>query len=278
MNKIKIGLFGFGKTGKLVAQEFFNNDSFELAWVAKRTISEDFTFASEALGLKGERGQIIASSEIDQEFFRNNQVDIIVDFSDSSGVNHYASAADLGTKIISAISQYESGDMEYLKNLGLKTAVLYSPNITIGINLILMAAQIFQNILPHADIEIIEEHFRNKNEVSGTAKKIADTLGLDEETQINSIRVGGIVGKHEVIFGLPNQTIRLTHESISKAAFGQGAIFAAKWLINAGPGLYCMEDVIKNRVQDQLLEKQLEEKASGNYLQQFKNKILGLFK
>lgn len=278
MNKIKIGLFGFGKTGKLVAQEFLNNDSFELAWVAKRTISEDFTFASEALGLKGERGQIIASSEIDQEFFRNNQVDIIVDFSDSSGVNQYASAADLGTKIISAISQYESGDMEYLKNLGLKTAVLYSPNITIGINLILMAAQIFQNILPHADIEIIEEHFRNKNEVSGTAKKIADTLGLDEETQINSIRVGGIVGKHEVIFGLPNQTIRLTHESISKAAFGQGAIFAAKWLINAGPGLYCMEDVIKNRVQDQLLEKQLEEKASGNYLQQFKNKILGLFK
>lgn len=278
MNKIKIGLFGFGKTGKLVAQEFLNNDSFELAWVAKRTISEDFTFASEALGLKGERGQIIASSEIDQEFFRNNQVDIIVDFSDSSGVNQYASAADLGTKIISAISQYESGDMEYLKNLGLKTAVLYSPNITIGINLILMAAQIFQNILPHADIEIIEEHFRNKNEVSGTAKKIADTLGLDEETQINSIRVGGIVGKHEVIFGLPNQTIRLTHESISKAAFGQGAIFAAKWLINVGPGLYCMEDVIKNRVQDQLLEKQLEEKASGNYLQQFKNKILGLFK
>ena len=64
-----------------------------------------------------------------------------------------------------------------------------------------MAAQIFQNILPHADIEIIEEHFRNKNEVSGTAKKIADTLGLDEETQINSIRVGGIVGKHKVIFG-----------------------------------------------------------------------------
>lgn len=278
MNKIKIGLFGFGKTGKLVAHEFLKNESFELTWVAKRSASEDFIFASDALGLKGQSGKIVSISEINKEFFTNNPVDIIVDFSDSSGVNYYAPAADLGIKIISAISQYESGDMEYLKNLGLKTAVLYSPNITIGINLILMAAQIFQNILPHADIEIIEEHFRNKNEVSGTAKKIANTLGLDEETQINSIRVGGIVGKHEVIFGLPNQTIRLTHESISKAAFGQGAIFAAKWLINAGPGLYCMEDVIKNNVREQLLEKAEETTPSVNYLQQFKNKILGLFK
>ncbi len=66
--------------------------------------------------------------------------------------------------------------------------------------------------------------------------KIADILGLDKARHVNSIRVGGIVGKHEIIFGLPNQTIRLVHESISKAAFGQGAIFAAKWLNTAPAG------------------------------------------
>jgi 4-hydroxy-tetrahydrodipicolinate reductase len=56
--------------------------------------------------------------------------------------------------------------------------------------------------------------------------------------------VGGIVGKHEIIFGLPNQTIRLVHESINRGAFGQGAIFASKWLINAPIGMYSMENII----------------------------------
>jgi 4-hydroxy-tetrahydrodipicolinate reductase len=52
------------------------------------------------------------------------------------------------------------------------------------------------------------------------------------------------VGKHEIIFGLPNQTIRLVHESINRAAFGQGAIFAANWLAGAPVGLYSMENII----------------------------------
>ena len=44
----------------------------------------------------------------------------------------------------------------------------------------------------------------------------------------------------------PNQTIRLVHESISRAAFGQGAIFAAKWLVDKGPGLYTMEQIVSD--------------------------------
>jgi len=134
--------------------------------------------------------------------------------------------------------------MEDLKQMAEKTAVLYSPNITLGVNFLLVASQILQGIAPHADIEIVEEHFRGKKEESGTALKIADILGLDRDKHVNSIRVGGIVGKHEIIFGLPYQTIRLVHESISKSAFGQGALFAAKWLINAPTGLYSMENII----------------------------------
>jgi 4-hydroxy-tetrahydrodipicolinate reductase len=60
--------------------------------------------------------------------------------------------------------------------------------------------------------------------------------------------VGGIVGKHEIVFGLPHQTIRLTHESISRAAFGQGAIFAAKWLVDKEPGLYSMEQIVADKM------------------------------
>jgi 4-hydroxy-tetrahydrodipicolinate reductase len=107
----------------------------------------------------------------------------------------------------------------------------------------MVAAQILQKIAPHADIEIVEEHFKGKKEISGTAQKIAKVLKLEAE-HVNSIRVGGIVGHHEIIFGLPNQIIRLSHQSINRAAFGQGAIFAVKFLLGKPPGSYTMETII----------------------------------
>ena len=53
---------------------------------------------------------------------------------------------------------------------------------------------------------------------------------------VNSIRVGRDSRQHEVVFGLPNQTIRIVHESLGREAFGQGAIYAAKWLMGQGKG------------------------------------------
>ena len=101
-----------------------------------------------------------------------------------------------------------------------------------------------QDIAPHADIEIIEEHFKGKKGVSGTALRIADDLGLDREKNIHSIRVGGTIGKHEVVFGLPNQTIRIVHESHNRAAFGQGAIYGAKWIMTQEKGMFSMEQAL----------------------------------
>jgi 4-hydroxy-tetrahydrodipicolinate reductase len=56
--------------------------------------------------------------------------------------------------------------------------------------------------------------------------------------------VGGIVGRHEIIFGFPNQTLRLTHDSISRAAFGQGALYAIKNLYERPAGFYTMEQLV----------------------------------
>lgn len=108
----------------------------------------------------------------------------------------------------------------------------------------LIASKILRNIAPHADIEIVEEHFSAKPETSGTAKILAEKLDLHAD-QIKSIRAGGIIGVHEVIFGFPNQTVRLTHESISREAFGNGAIFAIRNLPEAGSGFFTMEDLLR---------------------------------
>lgn len=244
MQQVSIGLFGFGKTGRTVAAELLGDPQLSLEWVVRNTHKDEHKFASRLLGYEDDRGAIFAASDIDGGFFKRNKVDVIIDFSHSSGVRSYAHAADAGIRIVSAISKYEDEDLDLLHSLGERTGVLYSPNITLGINFLLIASQVLQSIAPHADIEVVEEHFRDKKGVSGTAKKLARVLGLDEAQRVNSIRVGGIVGRHEIIFGLPNQTIRLVHESISRAAFGQGAIFAAKWIGDQPAGLYSMEHVI----------------------------------
>lgn len=244
MKKVRIGIFGFGKTGKIVANEFLSEGRFTLAWVVRKGQESHQKYASRLLGHEFDAGEIFSIEDINDEFFLERPVDALVDFSDSTGIYLYKKAAEIGIPIISAISKYEGKELDLLKVFSDFTPVLYSPNITLGINVLMVAAQILQKIAPHADIEIVEEHFKDKKEVSGTGKKIANALNLNVEKHLNSIRVGGIVGRHEIIFGLPNQTIRLSHDSISRAAFGQGAIFAADFLIGKPPGMYSMETII----------------------------------
>lgn len=248
MKKIRVGLFGFGKTGKLVAGELLQDERFELKWVVKRTKKRGECFASRLLGHETKTGAIHAVDRIGPRFFASHPVDVLVDFSSAQGYRGYVAAADAGVRIITAISKYGAEDLAVLKAMAKKTAVLVSPNITLGINFLLVASQVLLKIAPHADVEIVEEHFRQKPETSGTALKIAQVLGLEKTKHVNSIRVGGIVGRHEVVFGLPNQTIRLVHESISRAAFGQGAIFGALWLADKGPGLYAMEQIVADKM------------------------------
>ena len=251
MKPIQVGLWGFGKTGHLVANEFLNDKRFDLSWVVRKSTADHHKYASRLLGQECDAGEIISIEDIGPSFFREHPVDVLVDFSSSRGVHAYQHAAEEGIPIVSAISQYEKEDLALLESLAQKTPVLYSPNITLGINVLLIAAQILQKIAPRADIEVVEEHFKNKPETSGTAKKIAKLLQLDDE-HVNSIRVGGIVGRHEIIFGMPNQTIRLSHESISRASFGQGAIFAANFLVKQPPGLYSMEGIIADMFRDNI--------------------------
>ena len=82
-----------------------------------------------------------------------------------------------------------------------------------------------------------------KPETSGTAVRIAEALNIEKEN-IKSIRAGGIIGVHEVLFGFPFQTVRIKHESISREAFGNGAKFAVEELMKKQNGFYSMEELI----------------------------------
>ena len=81
--------------------------------------------------------------------------------------------------LVSAISSYDERTMAYLRSLGASAKVMSSPNITLGINFLIMAARILRRLAPFADVEILEQHFKEKPEISGTARKIADTLNSE---------------------------------------------------------------------------------------------------
>jgi len=234
--KILIGLFGFGRTGATVAREMIDAPHTHLAWVVRKSNAHAGEYASRIHGFEHDEGLIRGLGEITDDFFLHNPVDVIVDFSASETVNLYKVAAIRGTRILSAISNYQRDDLAELKKLARKTAVLYSPNISIGINLLLLTSMVVRHVIPQADVAILEEHFRQKPDVSGTALRIAKRLGVDPGESVKSIRAGGIVGKHEVLFGLPTQTLRLTHESINRSAFGRGALTGAEWLMECPRG------------------------------------------
>ena len=78
MNKIKVGVFGFGRTGKLVVSEFIKDARFELVWVAKRDKNDVHKYASRLLGYEMDCGEIFSIEEMAYDFFKSHPVDIII--------------------------------------------------------------------------------------------------------------------------------------------------------------------------------------------------------
>lgn len=251
---IRVGLIGFGKTGKSIASVLLQQEDINLRWVIKKNTLLNHRLVDEYLGLDGAKEAIIYSldSHSFEEILNSKPVDVIIDFSSQKSIYAYGEeAARLGICIVSAISHYEEEEINFLKKLGKKTIVFWSPNITVGINYLIFAAKVLKKLMPELDVEITEEHFKLKEGISGTALKIASGMGNDE-IKINSIRAGGIVGRHEIIFGFPYQTVRLVHESISREAFGNGALFVARNILGKPNGFYNFDNLLLPMIEEQI--------------------------
>jgi 4-hydroxy-tetrahydrodipicolinate reductase len=243
---MRVGLIGFGRTGKAVATTLLRNKDIILEWVVRKSKLLHHRSVPEFLGEYSDEPGLIYSTQDTQisDLLNEQPVDAIIDFSSETGIQYYGEeAANRNIKIISAISHYDHETQRLLKKLSQKTAVFWSPNITLGVNYLIIVARYLKKIVPNIDIVIVEEHFKDKSGISGTAKVIAENLEISSR-EIKSIRAGGIIGKHEIICGFPFQTVRLIHESITREAFGSGVIFVAQNLNNKPDGLYSFEDLL----------------------------------
>lgn len=248
MQRLTVGLMGLGRAGEAVARVLADDSRYDLRWIARRQASPgQYLNGHPHIPVVG-----LAEQNFDQ-WFDAHPVEAIVDFSQADTVKLYGEAIQrAGGMVVSAISAYTDAHLSYLRELGQRCRVMSSPNITLGINFLLLSAKMLRDIAPFADVEIVEQHFKDKPEVSGTARKIADTLDLDDG-QITSLRVGGIVGHHEVIFGFPHQTVRLIHDSIRREAFGTGVAFALQELAMRSPGFYTFDDLLLQKMRESLL-------------------------
>jgi 4-hydroxy-tetrahydrodipicolinate reductase len=244
--RTRVGLVGFGKTGRAVASALLLDKTIDLVWVLRKSQNMENRSVPEFLGIDSdEDGEIHWIGDIDCEsLLASAPVDAIIDFSSEEGMDYYEeAAAGNGITIVSAISQLSPPRIAKLHQYAKTTRVLWSPNITLGINFMILAAKTLQKIAPDADISILEEHFKSKPEMSGTAKKISEALNIDP-AEVKVIRAGGIIGVHEILFGFPFQTVRLKHESIAREAFGNGAKFGLMELQKREIGFYDMEQLV----------------------------------
>ena len=141
--------------------------------------------------------------------------------------------------------------------------MFYSGNMSLGIAVLCNLVREAVRIFPQADVEILEIHHNRKADApSGTALMLARAVQsvrpdavvhcgragvgsrLPREIGVASLRMGNIVGIHEVLISTGNETITLKHEAHDRALLAQGAAEAAAFLQDKGPGVYGMEELV----------------------------------
>ena len=199
------------------------------------------------------------------------EIDVIIDFSHPSSLEATLQyATENKTALVLATTGLSSEQIKSVNAAAEKTALFFSANMSLGVNLLIELAKKATALLEGSfDIEIIEKHHNQKIDApSGTALAIADAINETcnnpneyvydrhsvrkkrsrSEIGIHSLRGGTIVGEHSVIFAGNDEIIELKHTATSKEIFAVGAIKAAMFLNGKKAGLYNMDMLVSETV------------------------------
>ena len=140
---------------------------------------------------------------------------------------------------------------EQKKNIGAsakKIPVILSSNMSIGVNVLWhLIAEASKTLGPDFNISISEtHHIHKKDKPSGTAKTMSEVVEQIRKNlpRIESIREGEVVGDHTILFETARECLKITHHAKAREIFAEGAITAARWILDKKPGLYDMRDVL----------------------------------
>jgi 4-hydroxy-tetrahydrodipicolinate reductase len=194
--------------------------------------------------------------------------DVAIDVSvPGAAVDFARKAAEHGVPTVVATTGLSQEQQSAIELLAAKVAVLFAPNLSVGVNVLVQLLPAFVRALgSDYDIEVVEAHHRRKKDApSGTAVLLAAAIaaalerpledlerygrhGLSPrvpgEIGIHSLRMGGNPGEHHVFFASDGEEIEVSHRALSRTTYALGAIRAARFLSGKSPGLYTMLDVL----------------------------------
>jgi len=255
MKKINLAISGcLGRMGQQLIKSTNSNKNFKLV-----TLTEDRPTNKKIAGINLDLNTELAFKK----------ADVIVDFTvPKCTLDILKIASKLKKKVVIGTTGFTQKEEFLIKKFSKKIPILKAGNMSLGVNLLMYLTEIASKSLNEEYLsKVFEAHHKHKKDYpSGTAlmlgkgiaegknKNLYNLIGkkflnkksfpFGKKINFNSIRKGEIIGEHEVTFSSGKETIRLNHEAFDRALYSDGALTAAKWLINKKPGLYSMRDLL----------------------------------
>jgi 4-hydroxy-tetrahydrodipicolinate reductase len=255
MKIINLAISGcLGRMGQQLIKSSKNNKNFKLA-----ALTENKAISKKIAGIKPE-------INTEQTF---KKTDVIIDFTvPKCTLDILKIASKLNKRVVIGTTGFNKKEEALIKKFSESIPILKAGNMSLGVNLLIYLTEITSKLLNDEYLsKVFEVHHKHKKDYpSGTAlmlgKGIADGKNKNlynlmgkkflnkkffpygKKINFNSIRKGKIIGEHEVLFSSGKEIIKLNHEAFDRALYSDGALTAAKWLINKKPGLYSMRDLL----------------------------------
>ena len=255
MKKINLAISGcLGRMGQQLIKSVRANKDFNLV-----TLTENKTLNRKIAGIRLNLNT--------NEAFKNT--DVIIDFTiPNCTLDILKIASKLKKRLVIGTTGFSQKEEVLIKKFSKKIPILKAGNMSLGVNLLMYLTEVASKSLNDEYLsKVFEVHHKHKKDYpSGTAlmlgKGIANgrkkdfynlmgkkflnkkTFPYGKKINFNSIRKGEIIGEHEVTFSSGKEIIKLNHEAFDRALYSDGALTAARWLINKKPGLYSMRDLL----------------------------------
>ncbi len=253
--KIKLSITGYkGRMGQQLIKSCKNNSSFKLV-----SLTENQILKKKINGIKPELNSLSAFKK----------TDVIIDFSVPRCTFEVLKiATKLKKRVVIGTTGFTKKEEKLIERYSKKIPILKAGNMSLGINLLMYLTEIASESLGGNYLsKIFEVHHKlKKDHPSGTALMLGRGIAYGKKKDFykligkkylnkkkfpygkkinfNSIRKGKIIGEHEVKFSSGKEIITLNHEAFDRALYSEGALTAAKWLINKRPGLYSMRNLL----------------------------------
>lgn len=193
--------------------------------------------------------------------------DVLIEFTrPEPTLEHVAYCVDAGKKMVIGTTGFDAAGRDRITRAAQRIGIVFAPNMSVGVNLCLKLLDISARVLGSAfDVDIVEAHHRHKVDApSGTARRMGEVIAAARGRTLDAemlpfdrngqrpdggigfavVRAGEIVGEHTALFAGAGERVEITHRAESRRTFADGALRAARWLLDQKPGLYDMQDVL----------------------------------